>query len=282
MAPAVAGVNALLIVNLVVDLDIELVVRPIRYGAEIEVVEFSGEVGFRIEIDHGLPDGIDFCLRNYVENSMTHHLPPLTGWRVRSCGTRSKISNFEGIVNVIRRRREVPHSLGQRRHGRERTGRGDTADFFKIAEEKSLVFLDWPADGKTALVALDVWLGVGLGIEEIAGVHLRTLQEIPAAAVERVCPTLHDHVYDCAAVVAELRREAVVLDFHFLHALDQRLVVNVGVSSLALFGCADQCTIQPHLGGRVALPVGDEIRARRIIILRAGPCYLGHARRQEH
>jgi len=48
MAPAVTGVDALLVVKLVVDFDIELVVRLIRCGGEVEVVDFSREVRFWI------------------------------------------------------------------------------------------------------------------------------------------------------------------------------------------------------------------------------------------
>ena len=120
-----------------------------------------------------------------------------------------------------------------------------------------------------------------LGIEEVASVDSRALQKIPARAMEGIRAAFHHHVYNCAAVVAELRREAVVLYLEFLQALDQRLVVDVGVSALALFRCADQCAVQPNLGCRVALPVGREVRSRRIVVRRARPRHLGDARRQE-
>jgi hypothetical protein len=49
-APAVAAVDALLIVDLVVNLDVELVIRRTRCTGEIVVVEFSREIRLRIKI----------------------------------------------------------------------------------------------------------------------------------------------------------------------------------------------------------------------------------------
>src|ERR1700722_9479401 len=92
--------------------------------------------------------------------------------------------------------------------------------------------------------------------------------------MEMVGSALHHHVHDGATVVAELGREAVVLHVHFLHALNQGLVVDVGIPSFALLRRADQGTVQPYLGGGVALPVGSEVRSRWIVVLRARPCHL--------
>ena len=179
-------------------------------------------------------------------------------------------------------------SLRQGRHGHDSARRAGTPYLLEIHKKERAILDNRAAKRKAALVALAVWLGVEhrtprqiLGIKEIARVDPGALQEIPAAAVERVGSALHHHVDHGAAVVAELRREAVVLDFHFLHALDQRLVINVRVSSFALFRRAEQRTVQPYLGGCVALPVGCEVCSRRIVIARAGPRHFGHTRRQK-
>src|ERR1019366_3164495 len=150
----------------------------------------------------------------------------------------------------------------------------------KVGEEEGFVLSDRTTDRKTGLVALCVWFGVGL-IEKIPGVQLRTLQEIPSAAVESVGAALHDDVYNGAAVVAELGRKAVVLDLEFLHALNQGFVVDVGIPALALFRRTDQSAIQPYFGGRVPLAVRGKVRPRGIVVRRAGPGHLRHARREE-
>ena len=143
--------------------------------------------------------------------------------------------------------------------------------FSKSAKKKVLVLSDRAADGKSTLVALAIRFGIGSRIEEITRGQLRALKKVPAAAMESVGAALQHHVYDGAAVVAEFRRKAVVLNFEFLHTLDQRLVVNIGVSSLALFRRADQRAIDPYLGGRIALSVGNEIGSRGIVILVPDP-----------
>src|ERR1035437_617193 len=143
------------------------------------------------------------------------------------------------VVNKIRRRGEVAVPLRQSGHRRGASKPEVTTDFFKVGKEESFVLSDRTTDRKTGLVALCVWFFAGRGIEEVSGVQLRTLQEIPSAAVESVRAALHDDVYDGTAVVAELRREAVVLDLEFLHALNQGLVVDVRVPPLALFRRAD-------------------------------------------
>ena len=77
---------------------------------------------------------------------------------------------------------------------------------------------------------------------------------------------LQHHVDDGAPVVAELGREAVVLDFELLHDLDRRLVVDVGVAAFALFRRTERAAVEGNLRGGVALAVGDEVGAGGIVV----------------
>ena len=99
--------------------------------------------------------------------------------------------------------------------------------------------------------------------------------------MESVGSTLQNHIYDGAAVVAKLCGKAVVLNFEFLHAFDQRLVVDICVSALALFRRANQGAVHPNLRGRVPLAVGNKICSGGIVVLRARPGCLRHTPSQK-
>src|SRR5580704_5420600 len=255
-APAVAAADAIPVVDLVVYLNVELVIRRGRRRGVVIVVELVRVAGLRVKIEHGHADGVLLAHRDNIQLSARrtvglHLRPAHAGGRWRANNQRLKwvVDVLRHSSSGIRICREVAHPLSRSWYSDDAALRAEAPDLLEINKKERAVLLDRPAQGKAALVALAVWLGVGRRVQEIAGVDPWALQEIPAAAMELVASALHDHVDHGAAVVAELRREAVVLDFHFLHALDQRLVVNVGVSSLSLFGCADQSTIHPHLGG---------------------------------
>src|SRR5437660_1119550 len=96
---------------------------------------------------------------------------------------------------------------------------------FKIQKEKCLVLLNRTSQRKSILITqmFRLWACV----EVVPRVGCRTLKIPPAAAMERVAALLQHHVDDRAAIVAELRREAIVLYLELLHDLNRRLVVNV-------------------------------------------------------
>src|SRR5437762_480496 len=104
------------------------------------------------------------------------------------------------------------------------------------------------------------------GVEEIPGIKIGPLPVPPATAVKIVRTLLQHHIHDRAAVVAELGGKAVVLNLKFLDDLDRRLVVDVGVAALALLRRADGTAIERNLGGGVALTVGDEVGAGRVVV----------------
>ena len=85
-------------------------------------------------------------------------------------------------------------------------------------------------------------------------------------------PALQRHVDDSTAVVPELRRKAVVLDFEFLDHFNRGFVINVAGRSLSLFGCADQGAVNADLSRGVSLAVRDEVCSRRIVVRGAGAC----------
>ena len=70
----------------------------------------------------------------------------------------------------------------------------------------------------------------------------------------------HD-VDDGSSVVAELCREAVVLELELLHDLHRRLVVHIGVTAFTLLRRAERAAVNADLRGRVALAIGDEVGA---------------------
>src|SRR5262245_2985013 len=91
---------------------------------------------------------------------------------------------------------------------------------------------------------------------------------------------LQHHVHDRAAVVAELGGKAVVLDLEFLHDLDRRSEVHVGIAALALFRSADRTAVEGNLSGGVALTIGDKVGAGWIAEIRTRG--LRHSAREKH
>ncbi len=80
--------------------------------------------------------------------------------------------------------------------------------------------------------------------------------------MEVVSAALQYHVDYRSAVAAEFGGIAVVLHLKLLHDLNGRLVVHVAGRAFSLFRSAHECAINPHLRGRIALPVGDKIGTR--------------------
>src|SRR5579864_1680900 len=65
---AVPSADPVLVADLVIQFDVELVIRSQRYAVEAEVVELprSRHIRLRVKIDDALPDGINFGRRNDV------------------------------------------------------------------------------------------------------------------------------------------------------------------------------------------------------------------------
>src|SRR2546430_13563356 len=122
---------------------------------------------------------------------------------------------------------------------------------------------------------------LGLGpnrcrIEKVASISPRALSEPPTAPVDVICAALEGHVHHGAAVIPELRRKAVVLDFEFLNHFNRGFVINVAGRSLSLFGCADQGAINADLSRGVSLAIGYKVCSRRIVVRGAGACSFGN------
>src|SRR6185437_14578046 len=100
---------------------------------------------------------------------------------------------------------------------------------------------------------------VGRRIKKVSRIGSRALPKPPAAPVEIIRAALESHVHHGAAIVPELRRETVVLDFEFLDYFNRGLVVNVAGRALSLFGCADQGAINADLSRSIALTVRYEV-----------------------
>src|SRR3954463_4011002 len=99
-------------------------------------------------------------------------------------------------------------------------------------------------------------------IEEVSRIGSSALSKPPAAAMKIIGPALQRHVDDSAAVVPELRRQAVVLHFEFLNHFNRGFVINVAGRSLSLFGRADQGTVNADLSRGVSLTVRDKVCSR--------------------
>src|SRR5580658_3998179 len=65
-AAAVASADVIAVVDLVINFDIELIIRSMRDAAEDVVSNWAWQIGLRIKIEDGLADGVDFGRRNYV------------------------------------------------------------------------------------------------------------------------------------------------------------------------------------------------------------------------
>src|SRR5437764_887936 len=107
------------------------------------------------------------------------------------------------------------------------------------------------------------------GIEEISGVGTGALPEPPAAAVIVIRAALEGHIHYRAAIVPELCRKTVVLDFEFLDHLNRGLVIHVTGRALPLFRCADQSAINSDLRRGVSLTVGNKVCAGGIVVIRS-------------
>src|SRR5215831_9169361 len=96
-------------------------------------------------------------------------------------------------------------------------------------------------------------------IKIIARIRRRTLKIPPTASMEIVGARLHHHVDDRAAVIAKLRREAVVLDLELLHRLHRWLVIHVRVAALTLFRRAQRAAIKTDFGRGIPLSIRYEV-----------------------
>ena len=131
--------------------------------------------------------------------------------------------------------------------------------FFEIHEEECTVLDDGPAHREAVLVA--EMIGLFATVEKIACIECRPLSVPPSAAVELVGALLQHDVDDRPSVVAELCREAVVLELELLHDLHRRLVVHIGVTAFTLLRRAEGTAVDADLRGRVALAIGHEVGA---------------------
>src|SRR5258708_25096332 len=107
------------------------------------------------------------------------------------------------------------------------------------------------------------------GIEEISGVGTSALPEPPAAAVIIIRAALKGHIHYRAAIVPELCRKTVVLDFEFLDHFNRGLVIHVTGRALSLFGCADQSAINSDLSRGVSLAIRYKVCAGGIVVIRS-------------
>src|SRR5262249_39968077 len=136
---------------------------------------------------------------------------------------------------------------------------------------------------REAVLVTDVvgfWHAAGV-VEEVVGIERGALAVPPTAAVELIRSFFEDDVDDGAAVVAVFGGEAVVLDFEFLNDFDRWLVVDVGGAAFALFRGAGERAVEADFRGGVALAVGDEVCAGRVVVLRAGARSFGNAASEE-
>ena len=143
---------------------------------------------------------------------------------------------------------------------------------FKISEEECLVLLDWSADGGSELILRVTRLRAA--IEIVAGIKDGVLVELIRAAMQFVCTGLHDLIDHSTAIVAVLRGEAVIFNFHLLESFDSGLIVDIRCAAFALFRRCRQCAIKANLRRRIALPIGNKIGTCRIGIIDTGACGL--------
>src|SRR5215469_6456486 len=252
--------------ELIVHLNVELVVRGIRQGAQAEVEEFPRKIWFGIKIDDRLPNRVDLAGRDHVQVPVVTDLRP--GGTVRLAD--------DGVIDIIHSAAKVAGPLRQGGRTGDNVERFVVAYSLDVTEEERLVFSERPAQRESILIALVVGFGSNRGrVKEIPGISTGALSKPPAAAVEIVGAALQGHIHNRSAVVSELRGEAVVLYFELLDNLHRRLVINVAGGALPLLGGADQGTINAHFGGGIALPVGDEVGACGIVIGGSGPGRLG-------
>ena len=154
------------------------------------------------------------------------------------------------------------------------------ANLLEIEKEEGLVFFQRSANGETILISYVVRFFAG--VEEVASVEIGSLTVPPAAAVKIVSTLFQHHVHDGAAVIAELGSKAVVLNLKFLNNLDRRLIVDVGISALALFRGADGTAVQGNLGRGVTLPVRDKVGPGRVVVGNPRTRGFCHPTRQKH
>src|SRR5215469_14696797 len=238
--------------ELIVHLNVELVVRGIRQGAQAEVEEFPRKIWFRIKIDDRLPNRVDLAWRDHIQVPVVTDLRP--GGTVRLAD--------DGVIDIIHSAAKVSGPLRQGGRAGDNVERFIVAHSLDIAEEERLVFSERPAQPESILIALVVGFGSKRRtVKKIPGIATGALSKPPGAAVEIVGTALQGHIHNRSAVVSELRGEAVVLYFELLDNLHRRLVIDVAGGAFPLLRSADQRAINAHFGGGVALPVGDEVRA---------------------
>ena len=235
-------------------------------------IDCARYVGVRIKIQNRLADGVDLVGGDYVAGE-------LCSWARRG---RSLVSSARVVDAVVVRGAlgEIARTLVVGGNDPFQSVGIPLANLLEIDKEECLVLLQRTAEREAVLIPHVV--GLFAGVKVVAGIKCRPLPVPPPAAVEGVRALLQDHVHDGAAVVAELGGKAVVLDLEFLHDLDRRLVVDVGVSALALFRRAQGTAIKGNLGRGVALAVGDEVRAGGIVIVDPGARGFRHPACQKH
>src|ERR1700677_4644215 len=143
---AVAAINALIVIELVVDLDVELIIRRIGRIGENEVIEFHAIGGLGIKINDSLPDGINFVRRDHVQ------WPVICDADLQPRNAR--IAAGRWVVDMIRQSGEVASALRHGWHRLDIAGRRDAADFLEINEEECIVLLDRAAERKASLISL--------------------------------------------------------------------------------------------------------------------------------
>src|SRR5882757_5218954 len=267
---AIAGGKVVLVVEVMIDLDVEL---PAVCSAEDDLVKILGAGRGVIDRRHWIE--IDDFLSDRVNEIGVDQIGHREGLAIA-------VDDIERVENLLLHRLADSAKLGC--VGAENEGIAEIAGalafgghegvnfhgvlhakLFKINEEKCFLLSDWPAERETVLIAQMVRSGSALRVvEEIVGVERGTLSKPPAAAVKFIAALLQYDVDDGAAVVAELRGEAVVLHFELLNDLDGGLIVDVGCGAFALFRSAGQCSVNTDFSGGIALTVGNEICAGRI------------------
>src|SRR5215467_12717714 len=95
--------------------------------------------------------------------------------------------------------------------------------------------------------------------EEIIGIKAGPLAEPPSAAVKLIAALFHKYVEYGAAVISEFRRKAVIFELELLNYFYGRLIIHVRIAAFALFRSGGERPVQPHFGGGIALPIGNEI-----------------------
>ena len=108
-APAIAGIEVVPVVNLVVHLDIKLVIRRVRHGCVVVVKEFVSIAGLWKEIQHSQTDRVNFVGWNYIGSASL--LPAAVKANLRPEDVVRRSAIHVRVVNIIREPREVASSF---------------------------------------------------------------------------------------------------------------------------------------------------------------------------